>query len=45
MQNRMSIEVHLEWLYSIEPSKNLKIKSVQKSIQLFWENKLKECKL
>ena len=45
MQNKISIQEHLDYLYSIKLSKSLKIKSVQKSTILYWENKLKECKL
>ena len=41
MQNRISIELHLEWLYEIKPSKTLKVKGVLESVILFWEKKLK----
>ena len=41
MQNRMSIESHLQSLYEIKPSKTLKVKGVLESVILFWENKLK----
>lgn len=41
MQNKISIEEHLEWLYIIKPSKTLKVKGVLESVILFWEDKLK----
>ena len=45
MQSKSSIESHLEKLYRAKPSKSLKIKAILYSVILYWENKLKECKL
>jgi hypothetical protein len=41
MQNKVSIEEHLEKLYRVIPSKTLKVKGVLESIIKFWEDKLK----
>lgn len=45
MQDKISIQEHLDWLYEIKPSKTLKVKRVLEDVISFWENKLKECKL
>ena len=38
---RTSIKIHLEKLYKAKPSTSVKIKAIQESNILYWENKLK----